>query len=49
MTMMKGSGVFEHSFGCVCGRNGGTGDGGSVCAIAEGRKNEEGVEEGTRV
>ena len=47
--MMKGSGVFEHSFGCVCGRNGGTGDGGSVCAIAEGRKNEEGDEEGTRV
>ena len=49
MTMMKGSGVFEHSFGCVRGRNGGAGDGGSVCAVAEGRKNEEGNEEGTRV
>ena len=49
MTMMKDSGVFEHSFGCVCGRNGGARDGGSVCAIAEGRKNEEGDEEGTRV
>lgn len=49
MTMMKDSGVFEHSFGCVCGRNGGARDGGSVCAVAEGRKNEEGVEERTRV
>jgi len=49
MTMMKNSGVFEHSFGCVCGRNGGARDGGSVCAVAEGRKNEEGVEERTRV
>ena len=47
--MMKGSGVFEHSFGCVRGRNGGARDGGSVCAIAEGRKNEEGVEERARV
>ena len=47
--MMKGSGVFEHSFGCVRGRNGGARDGGSVCAVAEGRKNEEGDEEGARV
>ena len=47
--MMKGSGVFEHSFGCVRGRNGGARDGGSVCAVAEGRKNEEGVEERARV
>ena len=47
--MMKGSGVFEHSFGCVCGRNGGARDGGSVCAVAEGRKNEEGDEERTCV
>ena len=47
--MMKGSGVFEHSFGCVRGRNGGARDGGSVCAVTEGRKNEEGVEERARV
>ena len=47
--MMKDSGVFEHSFGCVRGRNGGARDGGSVCAVAEGRKNEEGVEERARV
>ena len=47
--MMKGSGVFKHSFGCMRGRNGGAGDGGAVYAIAEGRKNEEGDEEGTRV
>lgn len=49
MTMMKDSGVFEHSFGCARGRNGGARDGVSICAVAEGRKNEEGDEEGTRV